>query len=923
MAEGIQLKVMEALQEEAYKGIIRIDSEAMRSIGVRQGDIVEIEGDRVTVGLVDRAYPSDVGQAIIRMDGIIRKNAKTAIGENVIVRKADVKEAKAITVAPAQKGVMVQAHPDLFKKGLLGRAVVKGDIVSLGGARRRTKVMSDTPNLEEIFNVFEENFSDFSLRGLKFVIADVLPKQAVLITDGTQVKLNPNAIDVVEESVPDVTYEDIGGLKESITKVREMVELPLRHPEIFRRLSISPPAGVLLHGPPGCGKTLLAKAVANESEAHFILINGPEIMNKYYGESEKRVRELFEEAEKHAPTIIFIDEIDAIAPKREEVHGEVERRVVSQLLTLMDGLKSRGRVVVIGATNRPNAIDPALRRPGRFDREISIGVPDVKGRYNILQIHTRNMPLRGKIHLDIFSEVLISKIDSKIKEIIDEKKKLNDEIILLRIKIKEAEKELKTNDETLIGRIKNSIQQNNKRVGELSEDLSKNEVLLKRVSNLSDLKYKKEIIESIYQEVKELDGLEIYRKSVDKNDPRIKFIESRKEDLGKELFDYARELIELEILSDAMEEASQKGVTKDLNILAERTHGFVGADMSALVKEAAMNVLRRLLPEIKLRDKNPIPKEVLDKLVVTPIDFEEALRLVRPSALREVLIEKPNTNWAQVGGLESVKEEIKEAVEWPLKYSANFKRMGIKPPRGVLLYGPPGTGKTLLAKAVANGSEANFILIKGPELLNMFVGESEKGVRKIFEKARQAAPTIIFFDEVDSIAHKRGMEFGEKVTERMVNTLLSEMDGLQELNDVLVIAATNRPDMIDPALLRPGRFDRVILIPVPDEKSRLEILKVHTKGMPIAKDVNINELSKGTNNYTGADIEALCREAAILALRKDKNAKEVKMDNFKDALKKVKNSVDSEDMEKYKRIEEDYLKTARGAAIKEKLSYLG
>jgi len=923
MAEGIQLKVMEALQEEAYKGIIRIDSEAMRSIGVRQGDIGEIEGDRVTVGLVDRAYPSDVGQAIIRMDGIIRKNAKTAIGENVIVRKADVKEAKAITVAPAQKGVMVQAHPDLFKKGLLGRAVVKGDIVSLGGARRRTKVMSDTPNLEEIFNVFEENFSDFSLRGLKFVIADVLPKQAVLITDGTQVKLNPNAIDVVEESVPDVTYEDIGGLKESITKVREMVELPLRHPEIFRRLSISPPAGVLLHGPPGCGKTLLAKAVANESEAHFILINGPEIMNKYYGESEKRVRELFEEAEKHAPTIIFIDEIDAIAPKREEVHGEVERRVVSQLLTLMDGLKSRGRVVVIGATNRPNAIDPALRRPGRFDREISIGVPDVKGRYNILQIHTRNMPLRGKIHLDIFSEVLISKIDSKIKEIIDEKKKLNDEIILLRIKIKEAEKELKTNDETLIGRIKNSIQQNNKRVGELSEDLSKNEVLLKRVSNLSDLKYKKEIIESIYQEVKELDGLEIYRKSVDKNDPRIKFIESRKEDLGKELFDYTRELIELEILSEAMEEASQKGVTKDLNILAERTHGFVGADMSALVKEAAMNVLRRLLPEIKLRDKNPIPKEVLDKLVVTPIDFEEALRLVRPSALREVLIEKPNTTWEQIGGLESIKEEIKEAVEWPLKYSANFKRMGIKPPRGVLLYGPPGTGKTLLAKAVANGSEANFILIKGPELLNMFVGESEKGVRKIFEKARQAAPTIIFFDEVDSIAHKRGMEFGEKVTERMVNTLLSEMDGLQELNDVLVIAATNRPDMIDPALLRPGRFDRVILIPVPDEKSRLEILKVHTKGMPIAKDVNINELSKGTNNYTGADIEALCREAAILALRKDKNAKEVKMDNFKDALKKVKNSVDSEDMEKYKRIEEDYLKTARGAAIKEKLSYLG
>ena len=621
----VQLKVMEALQEEAYKGIVRIDSHTMTLLGVHPGDVIEIEGTRITVGVVDRAYPSDVGQSIIRMDGILRRNAKTGIGETVRVRQAEVKEAKSIVIAPAQKGIMVQAHPDVFKRGLLGRAVVKGDIVALGGTRRRRRTMAESPFFDDIFNFEDTLFDNFGFSSLKFIVVDTTPKQPLIITETTEIKVNPKAVDVVEESIPEVTYEDIGGLKEEVKKIREMVELPLRHPEIFKRLGIEPPAGVLLHGPPGCGKTLLAKAVANESEAHFILVNGPEIMNKYYGESEKRIRQLFEDAEKNAPSIIFIDEIDAIAPKREDVHGELERRVVAQLLSMMDGLKSRGKVVVIAATNRPNAIDPALRRPGRFDREIPISVPNKKGRLNILKIHTRNMPM--------------------------------------------------------------------------TEDVK-------------------------------------------------------------------------------------------LEKLAEVTHGFVGADVSALAKEAAMNVLRRLLPDIKLQEKEPISKELLEKLVVTDEDFQAALKIVRPSAMREILVEIPNVKWSRVGGLESTKQELKEAVEWPLKYPNAFKNLSIKPPRWILLYGPPGCGKTLLAKAVANESQANFILIKGPELLNKFVGESERGVRKIFEKARQLTPAIIFFDEADSIVPRRGGYDNSGVTERVVNTLLSEMDGLEELNDVIVMAAS-------------------------------------------------------------------------------------------------------------------------------------
>ncbi|MEK6856748.1 MAG: CDC48 family AAA ATPase, partial [Nanoarchaeota archaeon] len=681
------------------------------------------------------------------------------IGETIKVRPAEIKEAKLIVIAPAQKGIMVQAHPDVFKRGLLGRAVVKGDIVALGGTRRRRRTLAESPFFDDIFNFEDTLFDNFGFSSLKFIVVDAVPKQPVIVTETTEIKVNPKAVEVIEESISEVNYEDIGGLKEEIKKIREMVELPLRHPEIFKRLGIEPPAGVLLHGPPGCGKTLLAKAVANESDAHFILVNGPEIMNKYYGESEKRIRQLFEDAEKNAPSIIFIDEIDAIAPKREEVHGELERRVVAQLLTMMDGLKNRGKVVVIAATNRPNAIDPALRRPGRFDREISISVPNKKGRLNILKIHTRNMPM--------------------------------------------------------------------------TEDVK-------------------------------------------------------------------------------------------LEKLADITHGFVGADVSALAKEAAMNVLRRLLPEIKLQEKEPISKEVLEKLIVTKEDFEEALKIVRPSAMREILVEIPNVKWNRVGGLESTKQELKEAVEWPLKYQNAFKNLGIEPPRGILLYGPPGCGKTLLAKAVANESQANFILVKGPELLNKFVGESEKGVRKVFEKARQLTPAIVFFDEIDSLVPRRGGYDNSGVTERVVNTLLSEMDGLEELKDVIVMAATNRPDMLDPALLRPGRFDRMILVSVPDEKSRLEIFNINTKDMPLATDVDLVKLAKEAKLYTGADIENVCKEAGILALRENLKAREVTMKHFEDALKKTRASVTEEDLEAYKLIEERFFKSARGAAIRKEIpTYFG
>ena len=754
--EEIKLKVAEAVQDDVNRGVVRIDSQYMHELGVKPGDIIEIEGERKTVCIVDRAYPADIGSNIIRMDGLIRRNAKTGLGELIKVRKADVKEGKRVVIAPARKGIMIRASPDIFRQSLVGRAVIKGDIISLTSGMRRRSMMQGP--FEDIFRMLEEpDVVGFGLGDIKFLIVETLPKQAVIITELTEVIFNPEAVEMVEEKIPEVTYEDIGGLHEELTKIREMVELPLKHPEIFERLGIEAPKGVLLHGPPGTGKTLLAKAVANETNSHFILINGPEIMSKYYGQSEQNLRKKFEDAEKEAPSIIFIDEIDAIASKREESHGEVERRVVAQLLALMDGLKSRGKVVVIAATNVPNLLDPALRRPGRFDREVEIGVPSKDGRLDILKIHTRNMPLAKNVNL---------------KE------------------------------------------------------------------------------------------------------------------------------------------------------LAAVTHGFVGADLSALCKEAAMIVLRRILPDLKLKEEEPIPKEILEQLYVTHQDFKDALKVVRPSAMREVLVEVPNVKWVDIGGLEDVKQELIEAVEWPIKYPESFKRLGVRAPRGILLYGAPGTGKTMLAKAVANESEANFILVKGPELLSKWVGESEKAVREVFKKARQTSPTIIFFDEIDSLAPKRGASLDNAVTERVVNQLLTEMDGLEDLYDVVIIAATNRPDMVDPGLLRPGRFDRLILTPVPDKRTRLEIFKVHTKNMPL-ENVNIDELVEKTEGYVGADIESICREAAILALREDINAKKVTLEHFEKSLEKVKPSITPDIEKAYEELDERF-KTARAKELRqERPAYMG
>ena len=1273
----VKLRVAEASQDDAYKGIARIDYDTMKILGLRRGDVVSVKGGRETLAIVDRAYPADVNEGIVRIDGIIRKNAKTGVGEIVELKKSDIKEAKKVTIAPVQENIVVQGDPEIFRRGLLGRAVLKGDIVVLGGVQRRKDLMSE--ELGEFGDIFGDILGGFGMnfagfQQIKFLIVNTTPAQPAVITENTEVVVNSKAVEVSDDRVFDVTYEDIGGLTEETKKVREMIELPLKHPEIFERLGVEPPKGVLLHGPPGTGKTLLAKAVANETDANFILLNGPEIMcvsgetqiltnpkgyikaeqiyeekgstekfrnydlkrlenpistfsfkdgkvekahithvtklvaesyklklndgneiivsenqpflvyrngelvweatknitsrdfiarlnkinldeesyniqidklrekdeliekdgkytiksknlsrsnfitlpkktspellellgliisdgnisgkgdsigfynndkdligrfeylmnkvfginnfkekkekknfgsivyskllveyfkligfsnekkevippyffklpvnevqsfirgyfdgdgtvskmkisnmvyptpiiysvdkeflsqlqslmllkigistrlkdhntpkglmyklvvrgnegrmkfleinpiskhkserlkeinkvlrvkeheniphpstligaiknlpykeyrnedyyvyktgnatkhsmqvlyeialknnlvdgpikkefetlmrndigwekvesieslgkkelfdftvdkdsftaapyflmhnSKFYGESEKKIRDIFNEAEKTAPAIIFIDEIDAIAPKREDVQGEVERRVVSQLLTMMDGLKTRGKVVVIGATNRPNSLDPALRRPGRFDREVGINVPDKNGRLSILKIHTRNMPL-----------------------------------------------------------------------------------------------------------------------------------------------------------------------TKDVKLekLASITHGFVGADLAALAKEAAMSVLRSVLSKIEIRDDAEIPNEVLEKLVISEKDFLEALRIVRPSAMREVLVESPNINWEDVGGLDKVKQELIEAVDWPLQYADAFKRVGIRPPKGILLYGPPGTGKTLLAKAIASESEANFIQVKGPSLLSMWVGKSEEGVRKVFERARQVSPCIIFFDEMDALAPRRGTDTGSKVTERVLNQLLAEMDGLEELQNVVVIGATNRPDMIDPAILRPGRFDRILLVPGPDKEGVLNILKIHTSKMPLGvtkeeikeienklKNEKVNIVSKMAadevindkdttkfkertitkfkdlsdkdkmlyyiaeklDGYVGADIENLAREAAMLALRENINIKQIKLKHFEDAMKKVKPSVTKSDMDKYQKIEEIYLKSAKSALLN-KTAYLG
>lgn len=760
-SKDIKLKVMEAVQDDVNRGIVKIDSAFMKHIGVNPGDMVEIQGERSTAAMVDRAYPGDIGLNIIRMDGNVRRNARTSIGEMVLIRKADVKPAKKVALAPATKGVMIKIAPQLFKQGLLGKALVKGDIISLGRARRSPHQRRD---VGDVFAMMEQQFAGFGLGDFKFVVIDTFPKkQIVVVTPETEVEFNPLAVELPEDEILGlgINYEDIGGLGDEIKKVREMVELPLKHPEIFTKLGIEAPKGVLLHGPPGTGKTLLAKAVASETNSHFILINGPEVISKWYGESEANLRKKFEEAEQNAPSIIFFDEIDAIATKREDTRGEVEKRVVAQLLALMDGLKNRGKVIVIAATNIPNQLDLALRRPGRFDREIEIGVPSKEGRLEILKIHTRNMPLAKNVNL------------------------------------------------------------------------------------------------------------------------------------------------------------------KDI---AKITHGFVGADLNALAKEAAMIVLRLILPDLKVEgiaEDQPIPPEILEKIMITQKDFLDALKIVRPSALREVLVETPDVEWDDVGGLQELKQKLKEAVEWPLQKPEVFKRMGIRPPRGILLYGPPGTGKTMLAKAVAKESESNFILVNGPSLLSKWVGDSEKAVRETFRKARQTAPTILFFDEIDALVPRRGAEGDGRASERVVNQMLTEMDGLESLHDVVVIGATNRPDIVDPALLRPGRFDRIIFTPVPEEESRAQIFEIYLQKMPVATDVKTDELAKRAEGYVGADIEGVCREAAMIALREDIKAKEITTEHFRKAFDSIKPSVDKETEEKYKELQE-YFTTARAKQLQEeRAAYVG
>ncbi len=711
----LSLKVLEAYTRDVGRGVARIDYDSMDSLGASTGDVIEIKGKRRTVAKCLPLYPSDEGKGIIRVDGLVRNNAGIAIGDTVAVRKIKAVAAEKVVVAP------LEAIPPIDERYLADALesvpLIKGDnvMVPYFGGRLTFQVIGVTPAAD-----------------------------AVLVTQKTVFHIAEKGETL--RGVPQVTYEDIGGLTDEIKKVREMIELPLRHPEIFEKLGIEAPKGVLLYGPPGTGKTLLAKAVANESNAHFISISGPEIMSKFYGESEARLREIFKEAKEKSPSIIFIDEIDSIAPKREEVTGEVERRVVSQLLSLMDGLEARGKVIVISATNRPNAIDPALRRPGRFDREIEIKVPDKKGRKDILMIHTRNMPLSDDVNLD-------------------------------------------------------------------------------KIASIS--------------------------------------------------------------------------------------HGYVGADLEYLCKEAAMKCLRRLLPELNLEDEK-LPPETLDKLIVNGEDFQNALKEVTPSGMREVFIENPDVSWEEVGGLENVKRELQEAVEWPMKYPVLYSKLGHRMPRGILLHGPSGTGKTLLAKAVATESEANFISVRGPELLSKWVGESERGIREIFRRARQASPCVIFFDEIDSIAPIRGVGGETAVTERVVSQLLTELDGIESLHGVVVLAATNRADMIDTALLRPGRFDKIILVPLPDKEGRRKILEISANNIPVEREqtidgmknpdyVDLDKIAETTDGMSGADVASIANTAVSLVIHEfldkhpdqkeaEKQASDAKvsMRHFEEAVRKVK-----------------------------------
>ncbi|MBT6774877.1 CDC48 family AAA ATPase [Candidatus Woesearchaeota archaeon] len=960
--QELKLKVMEAVQDDVNKGIARLDSAFMKQLDVNAGDVIEIKGERTTAAIVDRAYPGDIGLNIIRVDGNIRRNSKSSIGELVSIKKAVVKPAKKITIAPVQKGVMVRASPQLFKRSLMGKAYVKGDLLSLGKTRRRVDVQGR--NVGDIFSAMEAQLGGFGFGDIKFVVVDLDPKkEIVVVNQETEVQFNPQAVELKEEESISlgVNYEDIGGLGDEIKKVREMIELPLKHPEIFERLGIEPPKGVLLHGPPGTGKTLLAKAVASETQSHFILINGPEVMSKFYGESEANLRKKFDEAEQNAPAIIFLDEIDAIATKREETKGEVEKRVVAQLLGLMDGLKSRGKVVVIAATNMPNVIDPALRRPGRFDREIEIGVPGKEGRLEVLKIHTRNMPIQGSLYGDILLKEIPDSIKNRVtnldkvskekqEKISFQKEKITlfnknkikteEELKGLESELKELEERKDKADQSLVYALIENIKGLNGKIKEKKEEKEKisnqilqydqkinslNKELLIIKEEINEIKILKEELgkskiklNNLAEELKQIDDL---KGKHNITDPQYQLFENKASD-------YYKQLVRFNLVNWIIDNARKKGIERNLTEIAKVTHGFVGADLNALAKEAAMIVLRRILPDLKkegIEEGDVIPEEILKKLMITQKDFIESLKIVRPSAMREVLVETPDVNWEDVGGLEDVKDKLKEAVEWPLKTPEVFKNMGIRPPRGILLYGPPGTGKTMLAKAVAKEAESNFILVNGPSLLSKWVGESEKAVREIFRKARQTSPTILFFDEIDALVPRRAeaSDSGSRVGEKMVNQMLTEMDGLESLNDVVIIGATNRPDRLDPALLRQGRFDRIIFTPVPGIEGRKKIFEIYVEKMPLANGLNITELAEKTEGYVGADIEGVCREAAMIALRENLQSKEVKMEHFVQALDVVKASVDKEVEEAYEKLA-DYFSAARAKEIKEvKADYFG
>ena len=727
--QGIRLQVANARPEDSGRGLAHIPRSAMQALGLTEGDVVEIVGKRATPARAVLPYQEDEGLEIIRVDGLQRANAGVGSGDYVEVRRAESKPASRVVFAPAQANLRLQGSANALKRTFIGRPLCQGDTVATAGQQR---VDNLPPGIRQMMNA-----PAYALQEIRLAVVSATPKGIVHIDENTEVELRPEYEEPREARRADVTYDDIGGMAATIDQLREMVELPLRYPELFERLGVEPPKGVLLHGPPGTGKTRLARAVANESDAQFFLINGPEIMGSAYGESEQRLRQVFEEATKSAPSIVFIDEIDSIAPKRGQVTGEAEKRLVAQLLTLMDGLEARANLVVIAATNRPEAIDEALRRPGRFDREIIVGVPDERGRREILGIHTRGMPLGDRV---------------------------------------------------------------------------------------------------------------------------------------------------------------------DLQELARTTYGFVGADLAALAREAAIDAVRRIMPRLNLQERS-IPPEVLDTLAVTREDFLEALKRVQPSAMREVMVQAPQVRWADVGGLDEAQERLREGVELPLKDPDAFRRLGIRPAKGFLLYGPPGTGKTLLAKAVAREAEANFIATKSSDLLSKWYGESEQQIARLFARARQVAPCVIFIDEIDSLVPARGGGMGEpQVTERVVNTILSEMDGLEELQSVVVIGATNRPNLVDPALLRPGRFDELIFVTVPDRAGRRRILEIQTARMPLGPDVDLDDVAARTDRFTGADLEDVVRRAGLGALRRSLQSETVTAADFDAAIGDSRASVTDEMLRDYEQI---------------------